>query len=483
MLPFVQLLMFISSSTRRALAGITSDFISKPENALNPLKVCALIWQAYYILVQSIIIALFKPPVPRSSHHPRRPHGRIAVIGAGLTGVSSAAHAIAHNFDVVIYESKSRDGLGGIWAHVNTTSALQLNSLAYRFHPGVLWSCGFPARGEILSQITKIWEEYHLESRTRFDTHVTSVRRATAEGADKGRARWVVNDGRDGIFDAVIVTIGTCGPPKWIKLDGMPSDIGLDSESASAKPTQDAGSPPPPPEDTDVFQGPIIHSSQLDSPTLRLLAPAGSKPLKPCCHGGGGIQVSMVARSDKWIIPRNIVIDTCLACQPFGREMPLSFLWEWFIRQWHYRGVEDLVPKKGIFEGTPVVNDDFLKHVRSGLCRYIRGEPVRLNGDGVVMRPRNSTDPKDEQVINADVIVLATGFEKPDMGFLDKTLSSLMATRPDLYLQNFSTEDWSVLMTNSSYMNAIGTVLFFIMMGWGVYGNNVDDGGEALDKA
>lgn len=34
-------------------------------------------------------------------------HGRIAVIGAGLTGVSSAAHAVAHGFDVVIYEGAS----------------------------------------------------------------------------------------------------------------------------------------------------------------------------------------------------------------------------------------------------------------------------------------------------------------------------------------------------------------------------------------
>ena len=40
-------------------------------------------------------------PIPPEEFKPR---GRIAVIGAGLTGVSSAAHAIAHGFDVVIYE-------------------------------------------------------------------------------------------------------------------------------------------------------------------------------------------------------------------------------------------------------------------------------------------------------------------------------------------------------------------------------------------
>ena len=32
-----------------------------------------------------------------------------------------------------------------------------------------------------------------------------------------------------------------------------------------------------------------------------------------------------------------------------------SFLWEGFLRNWHYRGVKDLTPAdRGIFEGTPV---------------------------------------------------------------------------------------------------------------------------------
>ena len=68
---------------------------------------------------------------------------------------------------------------------------------------------------------------------------------------------------------------------------------------------------------------------------------------------------------------RNIVVDTAISAQPFGREMPLrcvsvpsaatqlmisfSFLWEGFLRNWHYRGVKDLTPAdRGIYEGTPV---------------------------------------------------------------------------------------------------------------------------------
>jgi hypothetical protein len=64
------------------------------------------------------------------------------------------------------------DRIGGIWAHVNSTSGLQLNSILYRFHPAVLWSRGFPFRDEILSEITRIWKEYQLEPRTKLNVRI-----------------------------------------------------------------------------------------------------------------------------------------------------------------------------------------------------------------------------------------------------------------------------------------------------------------------
>lgn len=32
------------------------------------------------------------------------------------------------------------------------------------------------------------------------------------------------------MFNAVIVTVGTCGKPKWVKIEGMPEDVGEDAE-------------------------------------------------------------------------------------------------------------------------------------------------------------------------------------------------------------------------------------------------------------
>ncbi|KAJ7685626.1 FAD/NAD(P)-binding domain-containing protein [Mycena polygramma] len=433
---------------------------------LNPMTALTAVWRVCYILVQYLIIAIFKAPPPKSPDEPRNPYGRVAVIGAGLTGVSSAAHCISHNFDVVIFEAAPRSGLGGIWAHVNSTSGLQLNSHLYRFHPAVIWRNAFPKKKEIVDEITRIWKEYQLEPRTRFETPVTSVKRVES---DSGGRQWVINDGSEEPFDAVIVTIGSCGKPKWIHFDGMPKGVGQDSDSEKENSEES--------KDNDIFRKPIIHSSDLDSEAVSEETIKGKKvvvvgsgasgveAVETALQRGAG-EVVMVARSDKWIIPRNIFFDTFLACQPFGREMPLSFLWEGFLKLYQYHGVPDLVPAHtGLFEGTPVVNDEFLGHVRNGKCKYVRGDPIRLTASGVLTNVRErDTKPGSEGVeetIDAEVIVLATGFEKPKISFLDDSLFPEDYQRPDLYLQNFSTEDWSILLTNSSYQSGIGTVGHF----------------------
>ncbi|CAA7269404.1 unnamed protein product [Cyclocybe aegerita] len=509
------------SSVIEAIQQNMNDYASESANLLqagnllyflSPIRLAKFIWDMLYILTQTIIILIFKPQLPKAQQTLSKPRGRIAVIGAGITGVSSAAHAIGHGFEVVIFEAAPKSKLGGIWAQVNRTSGLQLNSLLYRFHPGVLWSRAFPLRDEILGEVKRIWKEYHLDIRTRFETKVTSVKRVPcpedeSEWADDpNRSRWIINDGQEGVFDAVIVTIGTCGDPNWIKLPGMPDNIGQETpktHGADSPPSQDTCSASDQKEQgpsderensEEEFTKTILHSSQLDSPEFKL---KGGERVVVIGSGASGVEavetvlekekdgveVYMIARDDKWIIPRNIMIDTFISGQPFGRQMPLSFLWEEFLRRWQYWGVEELVPKdRGIYEGTPVVNDVFLSQVRSGRCHYVRGQPVRLTKDGVVVTGRKSK-PKnrhakearksknggsvedipegEEKLYEADIIVFATGYKKPSIDFLPQDLFPEGYQRPDLYLQNFSTEDWSILTTNSAYMNAIGTVGHF----------------------
>ncbi|GAA5998116.1 flavin-containing monooxygenase [Rhodotorula paludigena] len=437
------------SPSRRARPGSSKSNVVKVLESHLYRAVHAAVYAPFslavwvlYQLYQAAVLLLFASSGP---HLPIRSYGRIAVIGAGLTGVSTAAHAVDHGFEVVIFEAEK--DVGGVWARENSTSQLQLNSILYRFHPSVKWSKGFPQRDEIISQIRAVWERYQLRKYTRFNYRVTKVQREPDSSTDPregGHARWIINDGKEGIFDAVVCALGTCGEPKFIELDGQ-----------------------------DQFKGQVIHSSQLDGAELK------GKKVVVIGSGASGVEaaelavdkkasdVVVLARSDKWIIPRNTIFDILLSLQPFGRQMPLSFIPEWIIRAFHYRDLWELSPpKKGLFQGTPVVNDEFLEHIRAGKISYRRGDTQSIVASGIRFNERErgskSGDEGEETLISADVIIVATGYRRPSIDFLPSDLFPTEKDRdyhpPSLYLQNFATEDWSILMTNASYQDGLGTV-------------------------
>ena len=52
------------------------------------------------------------PPPPKAHLGPPK----VAIIGAGFSGVLTAAHCVGHGFDATIFEAGSRRALGGIWS-------------------------------------------------------------------------------------------------------------------------------------------------------------------------------------------------------------------------------------------------------------------------------------------------------------------------------------------------------------------------------
>lgn len=69
-----------------------------------------------FMVIQYFLSLIFSPTPPTPQIELSRP--RIAIIGAGLTGVSSASHCVGHGFDVTLFEAGPRQDLGGIWAKV-----------------------------------------------------------------------------------------------------------------------------------------------------------------------------------------------------------------------------------------------------------------------------------------------------------------------------------------------------------------------------
>lgn len=202
----------------------------------------------------------------------------------------------------------------------------------YRFHPSVHWDRGYPSRNEIVSQVTQLWKRYGLDERTKYNTRVTSV-------AQDNQGRWIINDPSNGRFDGVMAAVGTCGEPKMPHIPGQ-----------------------------EKFKGQIFHSSRLDGKSAQgkkvLVIGGGAsavEALEFVVHTDAA-QTNVLARSDKWIIPRNPIVDILLALNIFGQETILSWIPESLLRKFFYRDLRDLAPtKKGLFTDTPMVSTAHLQ--------------------------------------------------------------------------------------------------------------------------
>lgn len=396
----------------------------------------------YYKFYQLFVISVFVREKKESIKSDDGNLGRIAIIGTGITGIASAAHCVSHGFDVVIYEKKS--DLGGIWADVNRTSGLQLDSLLYRFHPTVFWSRGTPVnQPEIISQIRNVWEKYRLQSCTRFNYTVQKVER---HSRSDGKTQWTINDGEDGVFDGLIVAIGTCGHPKTLQAVGR-----------------------------EKFGGTIVHSSKMDGlefKNKRVVAIGGGASAAEAAELAidcGASKVAILTRTDKWFIPRHWLPSTIPSLFPRHLWSFLGPIFEHAIKRFHYSDLAHLAPsQKSLYSVTPIINDVFLQHVRSNKARYIRGDLFEILPEGLRINVRSDSnskpgDPGVTEILEADVLIDATGYDRPSHDFLPtaELFPSKKYSPPNLFLQNFTTVDPSCLMNNAATKAGFGTIGHF----------------------
>lgn len=76
------------------------------------------LFSTFYVITQNFVAWILGPSAsPTNRLDKGLPKRKIAIIGAGLTGISSAAHCISHGFEVQIFEARGKEkGLGGIWS-------------------------------------------------------------------------------------------------------------------------------------------------------------------------------------------------------------------------------------------------------------------------------------------------------------------------------------------------------------------------------
>ena len=252
-----------------------------------------------------------QPTLPRTVPIPDTVN--IAIIGAGIAGMSVALAAAAEGVSYEIFDRNEE--VGGTWLTttypgigVDTPSAYY--SLSWEVNPD--WSNYYPQGAEYQRYLVALADKYKLRERTRFGTEVDAL------WWDAERNQWQIHsvdaDGRrDVSYASVVVTAaGYLNRPRWPDVQGR-----------------------------ETFAGTSIHSAQWDS-SLDLTGK------KVAIIGAGCTAVQIVdacvdqvdhltvfQRQPHWVAPRKRPTDEVPAHRRYlGRHLPYYANWNRLKSYW-----------------------------------------------------------------------------------------------------------------------------------------------------
>lgn len=126
-----------------------------------------------------------------------------------------------------------------------------------------------------------------------------------------------------------------------------------------------------------------------------------------------------------------------------------------------YRDLRDLAPKKKrLYTETPLCNSDVLNMVRSGKVNWLCGDNVHFEERGITYTTNSDDTPslKRESFVEADTVIMATGYDRPSLDFLPANACSKPYEAPNWYLQTFPVGYPTLCAINATWVHGIGTV-------------------------
>ena len=179
-----------------------------------------------------------RPVLPRTASLPEG--FRVAIIGAGIAGLSAALELADAGIDYQIFDRN--DEVGGTWytttypgIGVDTPSAYY--SLSRDINGD--WSSYYPQGAEYQRYLVSVADNNNLRQRTRFGTEVEAL------WWDDERSQWQIHAvGPDGTRDVsyanvVIPAAGYLNRPRWPELTGLGTFAGVEIHSAQWDPDID----------------------------------------------------------------------------------------------------------------------------------------------------------------------------------------------------------------------------------------------------
>ncbi len=350
---------------------------------------------------------------------------RVAVIGAGISGLVTAKVFCEDGFDVQVFEKEAT--LGGVWSASHTYPGLRTNNTretyAFTDFPYPEGTDLYPRAEQVRSYLESYADHFAIRDKIRFGAEVARVSRVPAVARPGGGDAFEVETrGPAGAaasrrFDYVVACDGVFSTPELPRFPGE-----------------------------ERFAGPVLHSSQAVDPTLakdkRVVVVGGGKSALDCAAWAAqqGRSSTLLVREPHWMVPRlffgKVRSDAVIVTRfnelflayhtpSWGeaflhrRLRPLVTLW--------WKGVGKLLermtrPPEALRARGPLshaipnvgVGPDFYALVREGRGAALRGAIRRFTGP-------ESIELESGEELKADLVVCATGWRQ-SVDFLDEEL-------------------------------------------------------------
>lgn len=347
---------------------------------------------------------------------------RVAVVGAGISGLVTAKTLARDGLDVCVLEKDAH--LGGTWASSRTYPGLRTNNTkqTYEFsdHPYPDDAELYPRADQVRDYLEAYADRFGIRELIQFNQEVISI-----DYLQSDRNRFSVkcsstndqSDGFEGEFDFVVICNGVFHSPNIPAI-----------------------------RDADRFEGRVLYSSQVTESSYnkgdKIVVVGGGKSAFDCTTYAArqGFNPTLLYRRPQWMAPRYLpggkIPGDWLVTSRFmalmlgyhrmgigGRLMhsigrPLIWLW------WRLIGLgwkkdlgipSNLVPTEKLPSGVEKlgVGSDFYEVVNEGKAQAIRGTAKQFTSNGIIL--------DDGTELPADVVVFATGWQQ-SLSVLSKEL-------------------------------------------------------------
>ena len=337
---------------------------------------------------------------------------RVAVVGAGSSGITALKGLVDRGFDATCYEASDRVGGNWVFGNRNGMSAsyksLHINTsrerMEYSDFPMPKHYADFPHHSNIAEYFDNYVDNFGLRDRIKFETKVVSADR-DSDGV------WTLTDDKGGVerFDAILVANGHHWDPRW-----------------------------PEPAFSGHFDGEQIHAhSYENSDILRgkriVVLGMGNSAMDIAVEGSYvADKVYLSARRGAHIIPKYIFgkpLDQVLKNDP---RVPYRIRQKLFqtIMRTQIGKVEDYglpKPDHKIGDAHPTISDHILSRITHG---SVEAKPniKELKGNKVLF--------EDGTEVEADLIIYCTGY-KVTFPFFDEDFISAPDNELPLYRRVF----------------------------------------------